>query len=405
MPKLKKRADGRYSKQVYIGLDEAGRRQYKTVYGGSLKEVDEKALEVKIQMRKGIDVSASKDTFGDWVKRWLKLKKHEVREKQYRCYVSSTSYLLDRLQFVPIGKVRTYDIQEIIMDLANENPHTKRPSSKKVLTDLRMTANQIFNFAIANRVLDYNPATSVLIPSGAPVKTRRSLTDEEIRWIEETPHRAQTAAMIMLYAGLRRGEVIPLTWSDIDLDARTIRICKSVKMVDGRPVVKDGAKTKAGYRTVDIPIVLSDFLRKKKAEVIGDQGKIKTLHPLVCPSASGEMMTDSAFDRLWESYLLDLNLKYGDFRDLDKAPTSKFDPNGVPFRIEKFTAHCLRHTFATLLYKAGVDVLTAKAQLGHSDVKTTLQIYTHLDSQYKRNSMEKLDSFLAKDEDRKRRLK
>ena len=109
-------------------------------------------------------------------------------------------------------------------------------------------------------------------------------------------------------------------------------------------------------------------------------------------------MTDSAFDRLWESYLLDLNIKYGDFRDMEKPPTSKFDPNGVPMRIEKFTAHCLRHTFATLLYKSGVDVLTAKAQLGHADVKTTLQIYTHLDSQYKRNSMDKLDVFLSKND-------
>ena len=68
-------------------------------------------------------------------------------------------------------------------------------------------------------------------------------------------------------------------------------------------------------------------------------------------------------------------------------------------RIEPFTAHCLRHTYASMLYKAGVDVLTAKAQLGHADVKTTLQIYTHLDSQYKRSSMDRLDGYLNKSED------
>ena len=62
--------------------------------------------------------------------------------------------------------------------------------------------------------------------------------------------------------------------------------------------------------------------------------------------------------------------------------------------IPKFTPHWLRHTFATLLYLSGVDVLTAKEQLGHSDIKTTLSIYTHLDATYKRRSMNKLDTYL-----------
>ena len=62
--------------------------------------------------------------------------------------------------------------------------------------------------------------------------------------------------------------------------------------------------------------------------------------------------------------------------------------------IPKITPHWLRHTFATILYFAGVDILTAKEQLGHSDIKTTLGIYTHLDKQYKRKSMSRLDEYL-----------
>lgn len=395
MPKLKKRSDGRYSRQVYLGLGPDGKRKYKTVYGATPKEVNNALLDVKLRMKKGLDVAAEMDTFGDWAERWLAIKRQEVAEKQYRCYKASTDYLLDRLRYAPIGKVRSCDIQDIITALARKNPHTNKPSSRKVLSDLRMTARQIFDFAIANRALDYNPAASVIVPSDAPKKTRRALTDEERHWIEDTPHRAQVPAMIMLYAGLRRGEVIPLTWSDIDLDARTIRICKAVEMVDGRPVVKPMTKTAAGMRTVDIPAALVDFLRSKRPP----GGKVLELHPLVCPSASGVMMTESAFDRMWESYLTDLNFKYGDFSDLDRQPKSKYDPGGVPMRIEPFTAHCLRHTFASMLYKAGVDVLTAKAQLGHADVKTTLQIYTHLDSQYKRSSMDKLDGYLSESKD------
>ena len=65
-------------------------------------------------------------------------------------------------------------------------------------------------------------------------------------------------------------------------------------------------------------------------------------------------------------------------------------------KIQEFTAHQLRHTYASMLYMAGVDVLTARDQLGHTDIKTTLAIYTHLDKRYKVNSMDKLDSFLDK---------
>lgn len=89
-----------------------------------------------------------------------------------------------------------------------------------------------------------------------------------------------------------------------------------------------------------------------------------------------------------------LNEKYGDFSDLPKQK-SRFSPGGLPMRIPNITAHWLRHTFATMLYFAGVDIMTAKEQLGHSDIKTTLEIYTHLDSKFKRKKMNKLNEFIA----------
>ena len=65
------------------------------------------------------------------------------------------------------------------------------------------------------------------------------------------------------------------------------------------------------------------------------------------------------------------------------------------FVIENITPHMLRHTYATLLYFAGVDILTAKEQLGHSDIKMSMEVYTHLDKIHKRKSMSKLDDFLS----------
>lgn len=97
---------------------------------------------------------------------------------------------------------------------------------------------------------------------------------------------------------------------------------------------------------------------------------------------------------MWESYLIDLNFKYGNRMDKSgKQAQSKYNRNGIVLTIPNITAHWLRHTFATMLYLSGVDVLTAKDQLGHSDIKTTLEIYTHLDQDHKKKNISKLDEF------------
>ena len=101
------------------------------------------------------------------------------------------------------------------------------------------------------------------------------------------------------------------------------------------------------------------------------------------------MMTNQAWRSLWESYITDLNIKYG-----YGGKVSKFSPQKLPLRIPYFTPHWLRHTFASLLYLSGVDAVTARDQMGHSDIKTTLEIYTHLDKKYKIRHMENLDRFL-----------
>ncbi len=73
---------------------------------------------------------------------------------------------------------------------------------------------------------------------------------------------------------------------------------------------------------------------------------------------------------------------------------SKFSKNRM-FVIELFTWHCLRHTYASILYDADVDVLTAQKLLGHSDIKTTLGIYTHLSKEKETHNIAKLNSFLS----------
>lgn len=374
----KRRADGRIAVQVYLGrLD--GKRQYKVVYGQNQKEADAAADLLKAKLRKGLDVSSEKDSFSIWCDRWLNIKKEDIGNSQHQSYLSYTKHLKAHLGQTAISKVTTYDIQLLINDLADYNPSTKRPTAKKTLSDIKNTASQVFRLAIDNRIIDYNPALAVSIPKNAPKKERRALTDTEQGWLINTPHRMQCAAMVMMYAGLRRGELIPLLWSDIDFKAKTISVNKSVDLSAGKPKIKPTTKTAAGLRTITIPGVLCDYLKNQQKSSV-----------LVCPSLSGSIYTADSWSGAWETYLYDLDILFG------KLPQkkSKYDKRFPGITIPRITPHMLRHTFCTTLYMAGIDVLTAKEQMGHSDIKTTLSIYTHLDSNHKKKEMKKLDDYI-----------
>lgn len=383
MKKNTKRADGRYQAKVSLGNG-----KYKYLYANSNRELERKVTELKIKLGKGVDVKAERDTFERWANLWLDNKKTLVSYKRYTSYKGAVAKF-EELYPCPINKIRSVDLQTVI------NQQHAEGKAKQTLNLYKMTCSQIFALAVNNRVMDWNPATGITIPKGSPQEFRRALTDEEQKWINDTPHRAQTAAMIMMYAGLRRGEMLALLWSDIDLEAKTINVCKAAAVVDNKTVVKNSTKTDASTRIVNIPDKLVDYLKQQP----------KGNNMLVCPSARGKIMSETSWKRLWESYLTDLNIKYGDFSgqieySKDGIPrplefTSKHHPKEIPFVIPRITAHWLRHTFITMMYLAGVDVLTAKEQAGHADIKTTMQIYTHLDKQHQKKQIDKLNDFLA----------
>lgn len=297
--------------------------------------------------------------------------------------------------YAPITELRMQDINDILVQLAKENPKTHKPTSKATIKKLRNAAYNIFEMAVDSRVIEINPIriqNGKRAAIGAAAIPRRALTKEERFWIQDTPHRAQRAAMIGMYAGLRRGELIPLQWDSVRLEERQIVVERFVEFDANIPVVKMEGKSESAFRVIDIPQVLADFLREEKLKDLRS-GIINTL---VCPDTRGKMYTSSGWRALWNSYLADLNIKYGHSIRSDGRPvTSKYIREPIKLTIPNITAHWLRHTYATILYMSGVDVLTAKEQLGHADIKTTLEIYTHLDKLYKRKNMQKLDDFLS----------
>lgn len=380
MGRVKKRADGRYCVQIYLGRDEAGKKQYKSLYARSVSELKEKETAVRLQLGRGLDVLSQRDSFSTWADDFLRLKSAaQITDRQKENYRHTVDVWKDELHGYEIGQVRADDVERVLVGLQEAG------FAARTISFYRSTVHQIMQRAVG-RVISSNPVDLVhLTEPGHQAEQRRALTDEEQHWIWDTPHRGQPVAVIMMLSGLRRGELAALTWDDVDLRGRTITVNKTMEYPPNQPPkLRLLTKSAAGMRTVDIPQRLADYMATMPRDNV-----------LVIHTTQGRIMTATAWEALWKSYMRLLNIKYGartmaDMERMKKPGQRKFD-----MTIPPITMHWLRHTFCTLLYLAGVDVVQACAQMGHADVSTTLRIYTHLDAIHKRKSVDKLDLYLS----------
>ena len=373
MPKYKKRPDGLYQVNINLGRRSDGKYQRKTVYANTIRELEDKIQAVKTDINNGVmPGEASKISFKQLSDIWLDKFSTNVSEQGKTQY----SGLL-RLHINPaFGEMRLKDIKKAdLQSLLNEM--SKNGASMSQLRKIKMVSASVMEMAAENRLISYNPFKGIKMPT-VPQKRREAITDEQKRLIFENwqGHRMGVPALIMLLCGLRRGELIALQWSDIDLDAGKLTVNKTAVCNTRSNIIIKQPKTSAGVRVVEIPIILLSALK---------QVKVRSLY--VCPASDGGIMTYIAFTRAWESYLNYLNICAGGKRGTKTTPKV--------IAMQPFTPHQLRHTYATMLYSAGVDLLTAQKLLGHTDVKVTMGIYTHLEDERRKVSISSLNEYIS----------
>lgn len=118
MAKAKKRADGRYCAQIYLGRDESGKRQYKSVYARSPAELKEKETAVRLQLGRGLDVLSQRDSFATWADDWLLIKEAaQITERQKENYRHTVAVWKDELHEYEIGQVRADDVERVLVGL------------------------------------------------------------------------------------------------------------------------------------------------------------------------------------------------------------------------------------------------------------------------------------------------
>jgi integrase len=164
-------------------------------------------------------------------------------------------------------------------------------------------------------------------------------------------------ALLALGAGLRRNEALGLRWGDVDLDAGQLTIEQSLEQTPVYGIRTEGPKTKRGRRTVLLPAHLVTELRQhwtaQQEQRLGmGLGKAPKTAP-VFAAADGRYLSPNAITKAWPVAMAAI---------------------GMP----AVTLHSLRHTHASMLIKAGLDILTISRRLGHSSPTITLNVYGHL---------------------------
>ena len=374
--KIKKRPDGFYQRSITVGRRPDGKPQRKTIYAKTLKELETRAAEYERQLHHGTLSSDEKMTFGELAAIWIRDYKPSISVTTRAMYQSILdTHLLPDLTPYKLKDLKPHHLQAIINQLAVDG------MAESTLKKIKLTAEQILRVAMDNDVIYRNVFSAAKIPSKAPAK-RRPLTEEEQRLVTSTyaGHRMGLPALLLLYCGLRRGELIALTWNDVNIKNKTVTVNKAVVFSSNQAIVQS-PKTDSGMRTIPIPDTILDILRaaRKAAQ-----------SAMVCPAADGAMMSQIAFKRAWESYSHYLNIQAGG-RD-----ASRTRPKLTV--IDNLTPHMFRHTYATILYNAGVDVKSAQRFMGHADIKVTLKIYTHLSAQKEQEAVAALNRHLSSKE-------
>ncbi|MEG1884211.1 MAG: site-specific integrase [Clostridia bacterium] len=379
MPRVTKQKNGRYQRSVKIGVDADGKPIRKFFTATTLREVDAMVAAFKQEQKQadeGTEQAAlvNTTTFSEMGAIWLSEYKRHISDGARRRYESVLEkHLKPVIGGVMLADLKPLHLRSIINKMADDG------YSGKTLAEIKQTAAQVMEAAVENDMARRNVFAKIRVPK-TEAEEREPVSEATRRLILDTcaEHRMGIPALSMLYMGIRKGELIALKWEDIDLAGERLSVNKAVTFHNNSVSVKT-PKTKSGFRSVPIPKLILQILTKAKAAAASEY---------VCPSVEGKLMTHTAYNSAWNSYLHFLNLKAGG-RDASRS-------NPKVQAAEEFTAHQLRHTYATMLYDAGVDVKSAQKFLGHSDIQVTLKIYTHLSEGKEQAAVDALNAFFDK---------
>ena len=373
------RKDGRWYGAVQNGYNENGKPKMITVYGKTEAEAKRKLKEkIKLINSDGLILqnnTIKNITVEEYCTNWLKnVKVNELKPSSYdRKELTLSNQVYPSIGMLQLSQLSIDDVQEMINQLKQKE--LSYSSIKKAYEAI----NECCKYAIIRGDLQKNPCTGVTLPKNLKHQDGdiKFYTEKQVESLLQqatikynngkNKYRLGYGIQLLLYTGLRIGEALALTWEDVDIQNKTIKVNKNLKQVKNRDddqsvykiIIQNSTKTNSGTRIIP--------LNNKSIEALKQIKKITGQYKYVFSTETGNHVSARTCDRM--------------FRKIQENCGFK----------EIYGVHALRHTFASLLFKKGVDVKTVSEILGHKDVSVTYNTYIHLIQEQKVSAMKLLD--------------
>lgn len=335
----------------------------------------------------------SKDTLtlNEWFDIWLKeYKIDHIKPSSVQTYQAMyMKRIKNTLGFFPLEQIRPFHLQQIY------NSMVKQDFSSGYLHCIQAMLHNIFQIALYNDLITKNPCTGVTLPphyAENPKVLTLEQQQELLRFLKQKKwNKYQPTIITLLGTGMRVGELLALTWSDIDFTHHSISINKSLTYIRD---LKDNhyhfqattPKTRNSYRTLPISSIVEKNLKQQK-KWLEQRKKNGSWHPLedfenlVFPNKYGHPQQRGAVQKILNRIVKEMN--NATYNELSKKqPMPLIHP------------HTLRHSFATRCFEAGIPAKTIQMLLGHNSIQLTMDIYTHVSEDKKKIDMEKLNHII-----------
>ena len=365
----------------------------------TLEELREKELDVLRDVLDGVKVDKNNLTVNDLYNSWIQLKRG-LKENTFSNY----KYMYKMFVEPDFGKNRITDLKRSdvrgFYNFLAEEKHVQINTIDSIHTVL----HQVLEIAVEDDYLRYNPSDNALKELkkavNFEVEKRRALTVSEQEIFEAflrkkgQYHRWYPVFTVMLWTGMRVGEITGLRWCDIDLEEGSINVNHTLVYFDKRAEERctfaiNTTKTKAGERSIPmLPKVKEAFLMEKEYQRecgVKSESVVDGYRDFIFVNRFGNVQHQGTLNKALRRIIRDCN-----FEILDKNKQ-----NDVII-LPKFSNHSLRHTFTTRMCEAGVNIKAMQEILGHADAETTMDIYAEATKELKKSELINFEEFFAR---------
>ena len=369
---IRQRKDGLWEGALTVGLTEKGNPKRRSVYGKTRKEVAQKLNGLLLKHQQGSLPAIDRVTVAEYLARHLEGKTH-ITQKTRSTYQQTINHLLSTpIKDVKLQSLRPANVRDCYTALFNSGlaPRSQRKAATLLCSALAE--------AVHEEVITRNPALAVKVKTARVERKAEAWNRVEVSGFLAVAKDDVLYPIfyLMLALGLRRGEVLGLSWDDVNFDEGTVRIRQALTMPgdNDTPVIK-AVKTPKSRRTLylsrDVLSVLSARRDSQKADRVY-LGNAWTDSGLVFTTSLGTPLHPRNLTRTFKRLIKEVK------------------PD-----LKEIRVHDLRHTYASLALQRGTPVEIVSERLGHSSVGFTLDTYRHLYEAERREAAVSLDDLLG----------